>query len=209
MLKKVPQQERSRGAVAAILEAATRILGTRHLRETTTNQIAALAGVGIGSLYQYFTSKEAIAQCLLEQHRHDSLLLADEVLRQAPGAVAERYRTMLRELLALHERERMLHLNFIEAQGHAPPSDQLPDVRRHLDLLAQLLRDDQPQLDATSAALHAQVMMRSVHTLVHCTIQLEDPRRDGIALEHYDAFVPEYCRSGPGSKRPNRGQAPI
>jgi hypothetical protein len=29
---------------------------------------------------------------------------------------------------------------------------------------------------------------------VHCTIQLEDPRREVIALEHYDALMPEYCR---------------
>src|ERR1700740_2916387 len=92
MLKKVPQQERSRGAVAAILEAATRILGTRHLRETTTNQIAARAGVGIGSLYQYFTSKEAIVQCLLERHRHHSPLLAGELFRPTPGPAPPRPR---------------------------------------------------------------------------------------------------------------------
>jgi|SRR5882672_2033906 len=194
MLKKLPQQERSRGVVAAILEGATRILSQRPLRETTTNHIAAVAGVGIGSLYQYFSSKEAIAHCLLEQHRHDSILLADDVLRRAPGRIAERYRTMMRELLALHERERRLHLNFIETEGHTPPSDQLPEVRAHLGLLAQLLRDDCSRLDAVSASLHAQIMMRSVHTLVHCTIQLEDPHRDDIALEHYDALMPEYCR---------------
>jgi AcrR family transcriptional regulator len=194
MLKKMPQQERSRAMVASILEAATRILSTQPLRETTTNHIATVAGVGIGSLYQYFASKEAIAQCLLDQHREDSLALADEVLRAAPGSVAERYRTMMRELLAVHERARTLHLNFSELQGQTPPSDQLPDVRQHLELVAQLLRDDHPQMDAISALLHAQVMMRSVHALVHCAIQLQDPQRDHIALEHYDAFVPQYCR---------------
>jgi AcrR family transcriptional regulator len=194
MLKKTPQQERSRAMVASILEAATRILNSAPLRQTTTNQIATVAGAGIGSLYQYFTSKDAIAQCLLDQHRHDSLALADEVLRQAAGSVAERYRTMLRELLALHERARTLHLNFIELDGQTPPSDQLPEVRRHQELVAQLLRDERPQMDAASALVHAQVMMRSVHALVHCTIQLQEPERDQIALEHYDAFVPQYCR---------------
>lgn len=194
MLKKLPQQERSRAMVGSILEAATRILNSRPLRETTTNHIASVAGVGIGSLYQYFESKEAIVQCLLNQHREDSLALADEVLREAAGSVAERYRTMMRELLAVHERARMLHLNFLALQGSTPPSDHVPEVRQHLELLAQLLRDEHPQMDAVSALLHAQVMMRSVHTLVHCAIQLHDPQRDHIALEHYDAFVPQYCR---------------
>lgn len=194
MLKKMPQQERSRTMVGAILEAATRILSTRPLRETTTNQIAALAGVGIGSLYQYFQSKEAIVQCLLDQHRHDSLALADEVLRRGTGNVAERYRAMMRELLALHERDRTLHLNFLALETFAAPSDHLPEVRQHLELVAQLLQEEQPQMERVSALLHSQVMMRSVHTLVHCAIQLHDPQRDHIALEHYDAFVPQYCR---------------
>jgi hypothetical protein len=29
---------------------------------------------------------------------------------------------------------------------------------------------------------------------VHCAIRLQDPQRDYIALGHYDAFVPQYCR---------------
>jgi AcrR family transcriptional regulator len=194
MLKKTPRQGRSRALVASILEAATRIFSTRRLHDATTNHIATVAGVGIGSLYQYFASKEEIAQCLLEQHRAESLALADEVLRGAAGSVAERYRTMMRELLAVHERARTLHLNFIELSGHTPPSDQLPEVRQHLELVAQLLRDEHAQMDGVSALLHAQVMMRSVHTLVHCAIQLHDPQRDHIALEHYDALVPQYCR---------------
>ena len=194
MLKKMPQQERSRAMVGSILEAATRILGSRPLCEATTNQIAALAGVGIGSLYQYFGSKDDIVECLLEQHRVDSLALAERVLRETPGSVAARYRAMLRELLALHERARMLHLNFLALQGGTPPSDKLPEIQQHLELVAQLLRDECPQMDRVSALLHAQVMMRSVHALVHCTIQLEDPQRDHIALGHFDAFVPQYCR---------------
>jgi AcrR family transcriptional regulator len=69
MLKKSPQQERSRALVDSILEAATRILSARRLHEISTNYIAEVAGVGIGSLYQYFDSKEAIAESLLERHQ--------------------------------------------------------------------------------------------------------------------------------------------
>lgn len=194
MLKKSPQQERSRAVVESILGAATRILSARLMRETTTNHIAEVAGVGIGSLYQYFESKEAIAECLLEQHRLDSIAQADGVLLAEPGSVADRYRTMMREMLALHERARTLHLNFIQLGAHGALSDQAPAVQRHLELVAQMLQEECPQMNRVSALLHAQVMMRSVHTLVHCAIRLPDPQRDRIALEHYDAFVPDYCR---------------
>ena len=189
MLKKAPQQERLRAVVDSILGAATRILGALPLRETTTNHI--------------FQSKEAIAECLLERHRLESIALADAVLRREAGSVAARYRTMMRELLALHERERMLHLSFIALETFGSHSEQLPEVRRHLEFVALLLQEEQPHMDRVSALLHAQVMMGSVHTLVHCTIQLQDPQRDHIALEHYDAFVPDYCRFTSAAARPH------
>ena len=51
MLKREPQQGRSRGMVENILTAATRVLNSHPLREVTTNQIADVAGISIGSLY--------------------------------------------------------------------------------------------------------------------------------------------------------------
>src|ERR1700681_4876663 len=98
MLKKSPQQERSRALVDSILEAAARILSARRLHEISTNHIAEVAGVGIGSLYQYFDSKEAIAESLLERHQVDSIARANAVLLGSQGRVVERYRVMMREL---------------------------------------------------------------------------------------------------------------
>lgn len=54
--------------VDALLKAAGHEIGARGLDATTTNHIAARAGVSIGSLYQYFDSKDAIIEALLQQH---------------------------------------------------------------------------------------------------------------------------------------------
>ncbi len=62
-----PQQERSRGTVDSILAAATRLLISKGYARTTTNEIAETAGVSVGSLYQYFPSKDAIAVELLRR----------------------------------------------------------------------------------------------------------------------------------------------
>ena len=66
--RKLPQQERSRIAVAAILEATTRILTEEGYEKANTNRIAERAGVSIGSLYQYFPNKESLITALLVQH---------------------------------------------------------------------------------------------------------------------------------------------
>jgi AcrR family transcriptional regulator len=64
---RAPRQERSRQKVELMLEAATRILEKAGLEGLTTNAIAATAGVSIGTLYQYFSDKEAILDALADQ----------------------------------------------------------------------------------------------------------------------------------------------
>jgi AcrR family transcriptional regulator len=73
--RKTPGQKRSAATVAAILEAAARILETRGLDAYSTNAVAARAGVSIGSLYQYFPSKDAITRALISRGAEE--LLAD------------------------------------------------------------------------------------------------------------------------------------
>ena len=63
--RKTPVQARSSATVDAILEAAARILETEGFEGYTTNAIARLAGVSIGSLYQYFPNKDAVTAALV------------------------------------------------------------------------------------------------------------------------------------------------
>ena len=53
--------------VAAILEAAARILERDGLERFNTNRVAEAAGVSVGSLYQYFPNKAALLAALVRQ----------------------------------------------------------------------------------------------------------------------------------------------
>ena len=64
---KPPQQARSRETVRAILEAAARVLSRDGYDGASTNRIAEVAGVSIGSLYQFFPNKESIFAALRER----------------------------------------------------------------------------------------------------------------------------------------------
>lgn len=77
--RKKPLQSRSRATVEAVLAAAAHILEDRGLTGFNTNAVAERAGVSIGSLYQYFPSKDAILVALMEQ----SLTLFSETLSEA------------------------------------------------------------------------------------------------------------------------------
>jgi AcrR family transcriptional regulator len=70
--------------VEELLTAAAQVFEARGYAGATTNHIAARAGVSIGTLYQYFPSKEAITVALLERH----LAETDARLQQWVGHLA-------------------------------------------------------------------------------------------------------------------------
>jgi AcrR family transcriptional regulator len=65
--RKTPRQGRSKVTVDAILEACADGLSTRGYEALTTNAIAERAGVSVGTLYQYFPNREAIAAALAQR----------------------------------------------------------------------------------------------------------------------------------------------
>lgn len=67
-LKKQPTQERSKFMVTIIKKSATRVLKENGLDGFNTNTVAEIAGVSIGSLYQYFGSKETLIAEIKRDH---------------------------------------------------------------------------------------------------------------------------------------------
>lgn len=59
VFRRDPKQARSRALIDAILEAVNRLTADHELK-FSTKRIAEVAGVSIGSLYQYFPSKDSL-----------------------------------------------------------------------------------------------------------------------------------------------------
>lgn len=64
--RRKPKQARSKEKVDRILAAARDLLGREGVDAFNTNRIAERAGVGIGSLYEYFPNKQAIVTRLID-----------------------------------------------------------------------------------------------------------------------------------------------
>ncbi len=65
---KQPRQKRGERRVAALLAAAAEVFAQTGYRAATMSSIAEKAGAPIGSLYQFFPSKEAVAEGLLSRY---------------------------------------------------------------------------------------------------------------------------------------------
>ncbi|MBX3264843.1 MAG: TetR family transcriptional regulator [Labilithrix sp.] len=80
-LRKAPRQSRSRSVVEAILGAASERLSRGGEEEDVTLQeVADRAGVGIGSLYDYFRDRRSILSALAAKVTEDNLRAFEEVL---------------------------------------------------------------------------------------------------------------------------------
>ena len=80
--RKEPRQERSKKLVAFIIEAGVRLLEEEGPDALTTTRVAEIAGVSVGSIYQYFKDRDGIVDAI---YRHK---LAQEW--SAPGAPGTR-----------------------------------------------------------------------------------------------------------------------
>lgn len=117
--RKQPRQRRSAVTVAAILEAAARILETTGYDGYTTNAVAARAGVSVGSLYQYFPNRDAITRALIEQ---ESDALLSDILAMEVHADGQQG---IRELLAIavhHQLRRPRLARFLDAEEARLPA---------------------------------------------------------------------------------------
>jgi AcrR family transcriptional regulator len=80
VLRRAPQQARGQQRVDTILDAAEGYFADVGYDAATTNRLATLAGVAVGSIYQFFPNKEAILQAVVGRYRTDALRRLDEAL---------------------------------------------------------------------------------------------------------------------------------
>ena len=95
----------------SILKAAAQVFASRGYARTTTNHIAARAGVSVGSLYEYFPGKDALLVELAESHIAEGRAIVDEVWATIHTCrdMKEVVRRFARAMVDLHASDRGLH----------------------------------------------------------------------------------------------------
>jgi AcrR family transcriptional regulator len=68
-MRKAPVQGRAQHTVRMIYQATAQIIENEGLAALSTNKIARVAGFSVGTLYQYFPSKEAVLQAMIADER--------------------------------------------------------------------------------------------------------------------------------------------
>ena len=113
--RRKPTQSRSRILVEAIIQACQQVLENEGAEQLTTHRIAEVAGVTIGSLYQYFPNKEAIlANLFSDKIAAETDQMSRESTRRVLAQVKVSLRSTLREVINVNAE---LHLRFLSLHG--------------------------------------------------------------------------------------------
>jgi AcrR family transcriptional regulator len=132
MKRRRPQQGRAHQTVQAILEAVVRVLKRDGLSAVTTNRIAQVAGVSIGSVYQYFPDKAAIFAELHHRHVEDIDRLVERTLvEHAASPLDVLIRAMMDAMVEAHAADPELHELLMTAVPHRAGGSRGFSVRLH------------------------------------------------------------------------------
>ncbi len=80
--RRAPAQQRSRERLERILSVAGTLIAEKGSDQMKMSEIAELAGISIGSLYQYFPDKSAIIRTLAEHYNGESRKCIEAALAQ-------------------------------------------------------------------------------------------------------------------------------
>lgn len=103
--RRTPTQERSRQLVRDLLEAAARVLEREGIERFTTTRVAQVAGVGVGSVYQYFSDKHAILFRLQVEEWERTGAMVEALVDDRSVPAEERLRRVTRAFLRSEKEE--------------------------------------------------------------------------------------------------------
>jgi AcrR family transcriptional regulator len=102
-VRRRPKQRRARETVEAVLGAVIRILKRDGYRAITTNRIAEVAGVSIGSVYQYFPDKASILNALHQRHVDQiDRMVQSKLVEHASSPLEDLMRAMIEAMVDAH-----------------------------------------------------------------------------------------------------------
>jgi AcrR family transcriptional regulator len=202
--RKRAMQPRAVATIEAILEATAHILIARGYAKLTTNHVAVRAGVSIGSIYQYFPSKEALVAALVDRHLERMwAVVAAEMARASDEAFPQAARRIIGALIRVHMVNPPLHRAVLAHVPHVGRTDKIREIDRQFEALLRTTLDARAkELDVEDTRLCAFLTVQSVKAAT-MTAVFERPeflRDERLADELARMFV-RYATKRPARPR--------
>jgi AcrR family transcriptional regulator len=169
--RKTPAQARSKALVEAVVEAGARILVERGWDGLTMQEVAAVAGVSPGSLYQYFPDKASLVTELVERQSTRELEFHLARFAELPedASLEETLDLLVDSLVEFQAREGPLMRRSLDALQHLGRYGLLRErAARAAGVLGGLLARHAARLEpGLDLELATHVLANAIHSLTH------------------------------------------
>ena len=190
--RKAPRQSRSQATVTAILDATARILLERGYAAASTNAVAELAGVSVGSLYQYFPNKSAILFRLQSDEWRQTTELLRGILEDVRRPPLERLRTLVHAFIRSECDEAAVRVALDDAAPLYRDAPEAHEARASGDRTVQLfMQEALPEASEATRALAGELITT---TLSAVGKQFSESPRTAAEIETYaNAMADMFC----------------
>ena len=193
--RKRPRQARSKATVDTILAATARVLVRHGFDGLTTNAVAEIAGVSIGSLYQYYPNKNALVAALIEQHMEamNAAVLA-ELTRVAKLPLAQAARAVVELTIRAHAVDPDLHRVLTEQVPRVGKLARLRDMDEICHrMVAGLLAARRDEIAVRDPDLAAFILVSTIEAVIHrAALLYPDRLRDPALVDETTLLVTRY-----------------
>jgi AcrR family transcriptional regulator len=180
--RRVPVQGRSERRVAAFLARAEEVIAEMGYDAATMTEIAARAKASIGSLYQYFPNKEAIAVALFRRFANELLARWATLTTEADQLDASQLGARIIEQFVEFSNEQPAFFKILNAPVDLRKD---PAARHRLrEQFAALFQKKNPELSKADALEVARVALQTVKGLIELSSELRAKDRPVIVAEH-------------------------
>jgi AcrR family transcriptional regulator len=188
--------------VETLLDATARVLTREGYDRASTNRIAEIAGVSIGSLYQYFPNKEALVAALVARHNREMLQLLRGALKEVGTSDLETaMRGLVRANVDAHLVDPALHRIFAEQVPRMGQLAKIEALQRETFLLIRAyLEERRSEISATDLDSATAICVTTVEALTHEFVIHKPHALDGDR----DRFIGEVTRMIVGYLQPGR-----
>lgn len=165
---RTPSRRRGHERVAALLSAASDCFVEKGFDGTTMTEIAARAEASIGSLYQFFPTKESVAEALITDHAQGLNERMERLVAQTPGWSTEELAARLVRTFADYRKQHPAFVALVEVAGSLPSMLGRTIRQRMRDYLCQILAIHAPGISAGElrpAAMVVQQLMKAAVAL--------------------------------------------
>lgn len=196
-LRRTPSQRRSRERVERMLSCAAEVIAQKGSEAMSMSEVARMAGVSIGSLYQYFPDKSAIVRTLAEHYNAEGRRCIEEALNGATtmDGLCDAFSQLVDTYYDLFLAEPVMRDIISAAQADKALQDlELADSRANGALLAEALQRIRPGRDPQEVTTATFLIMHLGEATMRLAVSVGRAEGDALVASYKQMALAELRR---------------